>query len=256
MHRSIALLVTSLMTGACASSGSDRDDFTGRDDVFSRGVRVQLEMQSDRVPSDDAPTAGTPARGEASSTVFFEAGFDRGYGDFSQRLDSGRSVRLDTVTINGPADVAVAFDLTRVYFGVRAAKPERNGITVSALFGLTLTELEVEARAGLLHESDRKTGFGFLFGVGAAIELRPSFDAFVDFSVAPQLAEGWDSVSLITLDLGLAADLANGCTLAAGWRHWRYAYSVGDDGGFFFGSPDSDVDLRLSGPFVTLQLGN
>lgn len=228
------------LLGACASTS---DPIEGDD----RGVLLPAVRGTWTLRSFDAARAAESAGGDAPAELRLDVELAFGSGSFDQRLRPGEQVQLDEVTFSGPATVAVEFDLHRALVDVRYATAERSGLRAEAFAGLGVSYLEVEARSGGVRDGDQQFALGPLVGAGASYRPAERWRLFLEASLGVAVAEGWEEVRLRTLELGALFAATPSLEVGAGWRDLRYRQERGSFG-------DSDLDLGLSGPLVSLRL--
>ena len=223
-QRSLGLLAASILA-ACSSQttvieGSDTS-------VFSPSVRLAVPL--------------------ANEGMALELDVAHGEGDFDQRLGAGESVRLEDVTFSGPGTVRLEADLTRVYGGARFTHMEENGLGFSVHGGLSLSLLDATAQMGGVKDSTDVDSLGLALGIEPFLQLNDTWRLYGQVLFLPGIAGDYEEVELTEIDLGIAMRAFEHVELVLGWR--RFEYEAEATGGV-----DSDLDIVLSGPHVSLRL--
>ena len=242
-ERSVHLLVLSLLlVPACTLSNVDvkAED----DSVLFAGGRLSWDPH--RRPEQEGSDPTERGRGV---NVSYDLDITYGSGSASQQLLEDQVIYFGGKTFDGPRDLSVSYNLTRVLLDVRLASPVSRGVSVEFFGGLEYSSMDVDLRSGspytAVSGSDSVAAIGP--AIGAAFVWQP-IDA-LRFSAEGRLVSALSSdagtVDSKSLDLGVGIFPAKKVSLFVGWR--KVSYEVDISGDF-----DSGLDLELAGPVVAL----
>lgn len=168
-------------------------------------------------------------------------------GDAEQDIGPGETVLLDEVSL-GPGLVRYDYELASLNLSAVNGMVFDNGVMLDVALGLNVTRLDLDAalvggpRAVLRAES---LGPKLGLQLGWLSPWRLSGRARFGYSAELPLDEHNDQVETRTFELGLFVPLGPWAGLDAGWRWTDYDAE----------SSDSDIELDLDGPFVSLAFG-
>lgn len=241
MRRLWLALLAPLLFGlhGCASTSSDPiviEDLEGSDEsVQTPFLRLSYYI-------DDRSRSKTPA-----SEPRLELEVSRAAGDFSQDLDAGERVSLESTDFDGPMKLTGSADIS--YASLRFAKDNyfrhRNlGLEWTAGLGHLRVETELKGGGQTLEFKDDDTGVS----AGGSLLLRNDAGNLVVRAKAILLLIPGDNAPSLSDVSGMVEwAVTPSATLAAGWR--RLLYDRGED------DPDqTNYVLDYSGPTAGLQL--
>jgi hypothetical protein len=164
-------------------------------------------------------------------------------GDFSQTLEATEFVQLDDLRIDGPGEVETEFSLSTASLALHKRLDSDGRLSFGWAAGVEWTHLDIEVSSGALKESDVRDALGPRFALELAFEMRDDLEAFARDAFFFGSSDTYQTV----LDLGAAWRVHPSFGLIFGW-HFGYLED-GDDS-----TERSRIELRSSGPFVTLAL--
>lgn len=164
-----------------------------------------------------------------------------------QDIALGETVRLEDVELLGPGTVEFEYELETLNFSAVNGMVLEDGVMWDVALGLNLTRLELEAELGGMHESVGADSLGpmFAFQFGWLSPWRLALRGRLGYSAELPLDDHTDQVETRLFELGLFLPLGPWAGLDGGWRWKDYDAD----------SADSDVEIDLDGPFVSLALG-
>lgn len=191
------------------------------------------------------PSARVRSRPDRTGTGWFtgaEAELAWGSGSSVQALPAGESIDFHGEVFSGPGSVDLDFDLLLAHAAGSGGYAFGERFRVEGLYGLSLQRLDLEVSGGGESERDIDTGVGVMFGGRTTWQATDWLHLYAQGSFHTGFSG--DFVEVGTVDLGAGASRKGPVELLVGWRWWFYeADSVG-----------SDVELDLSGPFLTFGL--
>jgi len=221
-------LLAVLLLAVASSCEASPEVIRGEDrDVFAPRLRASLPLGD---AGDDDPL-------ELELEVANYAG------DFTQTLEPFEFIQLDDLRIDGPGEVEAEFVLTTASLGLHQRIDTESRFSLGWAAGLEVSRLDIEVSSGALTESDLRHALGPRVAVELAFELREELEVFARHGVFL----GSPDTYLTVLDLGAAWRALPSLGLIAGW-HFTYLEESDDS------DERSRIELRSSGPFVTLAL--
>lgn len=224
-HSRLSAAVLCLAVASCTATpevirGEDRDVFVPR-------VRASLPLGD--VDDEDAFEVELELASYA--------------GDFTQTLEAFEFIQLDDLRIDGPGAVETEFALTTASLGLHKRLDTDGPLAFGWAAGVEVTHLDIEVSSGALRESDVHVSLGPRFALELAFEMRDDLEVFA----RDAFFFGTNDTYQTVLDLGAAWRAHPSFGLIAGW-HFGYLEDSDDSDG------RSRIELRSSGPFVTLAL--
>lgn len=205
---------------------------------------------SDKISGSDTSSflpSGRIAVPLDKESVQLEVDVAFGEGSFDQNLGAGESVRLESVTFLGPGVVDVDFELRRIWGAARLHHEGSDGFGLSVIGGLSLNKLDATATMGGVKDSTSADVLGAVLGVEPYWRMNETTRLYGQLAIMPGIAGDYDSVDFTEIDVGVGFTPSPSFEIAVGWRRWEFEAEA-------TGGLDSDLDLVLSGPHVSLRL--
>ncbi len=209
------------------------------ENVLFSDVRMRWPLSGRRDNADpDVP--------RRSFQTTLEVGGMYGRGTSEQTLRAGEVVELESIPFSGPTTLDTDYGLALGEINVRFGWDFDNGSHLACLAGLGFSSLELEISDGSQVDNDSFFEIGPVFG----------FAGGHDFGMAGIRASGklqfgipdeGSGVAVYVFDAGGVLRFGRQISLGAGWRWVDYKAEQ---------SSGSDIDLRLSGPVVTLTFSS
>lgn len=228
----------------CLASCRIQRDIEGTDrDAFGASFRAFWEVHP-RAGGSGLEDEEGASRGAGKGHLGVE--LDVGYvaGDDDQGLAGNEFVQLGGTQFLGPATVDLDWTLLAGSIALRGGARVEDVLVVEGIGGLGLTRLHLEAEDGALSASETFSSVGPILGLQAGVEPLPWLGAFVRSTWTGGFVP--DEASLGVTDLALTLKPAKRVVAFGGWRWWDYG-AEGNSG-------DSDVELKLSGPMLGIEL--
>jgi hypothetical protein len=164
-----------------------------------------------------------------------------------QDIALGETVRLEDVELLGPGTVEFEYELASLNLSAVNGMVLDGGVMWDVALGLNATRLELEAELGSSHESIGADSLGPMLALqlGWLSPWRLSLRGRLGYSAELPLDDHTDQVETRLLELGLFLPLGPWAGLDGGWRWKDYDAE----------SADSDVEIDLDGPYVSLAFG-
>ncbi|MEM7167622.1 MAG: hypothetical protein AAF581_19370 [Planctomycetota bacterium] len=168
-------------------------------------------------------------------------------GDSDFDVAAGESVQFNSGTvITGPANVDTEFDFFAVQVSVRGGFEVSNVLSLQGLFGVGGHHTRFQVENATVDRTQRLYSFGP--HVGGRIGFTPVewAELYGQVRTGGGAGESGYDIDVRDFEAGLRVLPTKHIALVGGWRWLRY--EADGHGG------DSDIEIRLSGPMVMLQI--
>jgi hypothetical protein len=168
-------------------------------------------------------------------------------GEDEQVIGLGETVELEDVPLFGPGTVEYDYELASLNLSAVNGMVSASGAMFDVAIGLNASRLDLEAELGGAGESTHVESLGPCFGLmlGWLSPWQLSARARFAYSAELPLDAETENVETHTFELGLLLPLGPWAALDGGWRWKDY------DADRF----DSDIELDLDGPYLSLAFG-
>ena len=216
----------------CVSPGGI--DIEGRDTTaFAPGFRMTWETES--VDGDMAWVGALDI-----DTTYLA-------GDDEATIGAGETIRFHTgPAIVGPTTVDTDFDFFQVQFSARGGFKLHNSLSMQGLVGLGGHHIRFEAENATVSNTQRLYSVGPHVGGRIAVHPADNIEVYGQARVGTAGGESGYDVEVGDFEAGVRVAPVEHIAFVGGWRWIRYE-AEGHSG-------DSDIEIRLSGPMLMLQI--
>jgi hypothetical protein len=179
---------------------------------------------------------------EAVFRSFIDADVTYGRGNSQQTLFSGQTLELESVVYTGPGTVDAEYGLLLGSVSWRGGLHFPGGTRFESILGLGFSALEIELSDGTQRDQDSFFEVGPIMGLALGQEVeRLTLECSLEIQFG--IPDEGTGVTVTVFELGGDYAISKPIRLGVAWRWIDYETEQ---------SVDSNVELELSGPVLTL----